>query len=144
MSSALRVLVAEDHEINRGVLHIIFTALGCAVTTVRDGDEALAVLSQRQFDMISLDRHMPGASGPEVAAAVRGQAFLLACTSDASAGLEDFQMVIRKPFCCVDIAQAVVAANAWRRQRHLPKLPQDEQLGFPNAFAPGLRLAGVR
>lgn len=142
MGSALRVLIAEDHEIHRGVLSIIFTALGCSVTVVSDGAEALA--AGGDFDLICLDRHMPGASGPEVAAKLKGKALMVACTSDPSVGLDDFQMVIRKPVCCVDVAQAVNAAQALKRQRNLRRLPQDEQLGWPTALQPRLRVASAR
>lgn len=111
MNSELRVLVADDHEVNRRLLANLFTAFGCSVTTARDGGEALA--AKGEFDLICLDRHMPVLSGPEVATAIGGKAFLVACTSDPSPGLDDFQMVIEKPVQCADIAHAVDRALSW-------------------------------
>ncbi len=38
----------------------------CAVETVYDGAEALSLVAEHTFDIVLLDRHMPGMSGDEV------------------------------------------------------------------------------
>jgi CheY-like chemotaxis protein len=144
MDAPFKVLVAEDHEIQRDVLNIIFTALGCVVTTVCDGAEALAVLAEERFDMVCLDRHMPVVDGPTIVSAIGDSIFTVACTSDPSPGLEGFQMVIRKPFCCVDLAHGVVAARAWSRQKKLATLPlHDGQAAWPAKAYVRLRIPDV-
>jgi CheY-like chemotaxis protein len=114
----LRVLVADDHDVHRALLRTIFECLGCSVTAVSDGLQALQ--AQGPFDVVCLDRHMPECGGVAVAKILRGHAFLIACTSDPSAGLEDFQVVIPKPISCAAITGAVAQARSWRaadRQR---------------------------
>ncbi len=91
----LRVLVADDHEVHRTLLGQAFRALGCVVTTVCDGAAALA--AKGPFDLICLDRHMPGPDGDEVARRLRGQAILVACTSDPSRLDEAFDLCLPKP-----------------------------------------------
>ena len=110
--AALRVLVADDHAVHRTLLRTMFECLGCAVTTVDDGRQALD--AQGPFDLVCLDRHMPECDGVAVARIMRGQAFLVACTSDSSDGLEDFHMIIPKPINCAAITRAVTEARSWR------------------------------
>jgi CheY-like chemotaxis protein len=108
----LRVLVADDHGVYRTLLRTMFECFGCSVTTVSDGLQALE--AQGPFDVVCLDRHMPECGGVAVAKLMRGQAFLIACTSDPSEGLEDFHVVLAKPISCAAITRAVAQARSWR------------------------------
>lgn len=112
MDTQLRVLVADDHPIHRILLQTIFEALGCSVSVVANGAEALA--TDGGFDLVCLDRHMPVMGGPAAAAAMRGAAFMVACTSDPTGDLCDFHLVMPKPVSCEDVARAVAAARRWR------------------------------
>jgi PAS domain S-box-containing protein len=60
---ALRVLAAEDSEINRIVLDAALTGAGHHVTLARDGHEAVRHASAQDFDAILLDVSMPGLNG---------------------------------------------------------------------------------
>ena len=111
-SRPLRVLVADDLDVHRTLLRTMFECFGCVVTTVSDGLQALD--AQGPFDVVCLDRHMPECGGVAVARILRGQAYLVACTSDTGAGLEDFQMVICKPISCAAITRAIAEATTWR------------------------------
>jgi CheY-like chemotaxis protein len=89
---------------------------GCAVTTVQDGFSALAAAQTNRFDLICLDRHMPG-GGRSVAGTLAGAAFLVACTSDPDGHLPEFHLVIPKPLRREDVARAVAGARRWRVRR---------------------------
>ena len=118
MEMTLRVLVADDHCVNRILLKTMFESLGCSVQTADNGAEALALSGP--FDLICLDRHMPVMGGEDVVARLAGDAFVVACTSHTSDIAGCFNMVIDKPIDCRAIAAVVAAARSWR-QTHGPE-----------------------
>jgi two-component system sensor histidine kinase RpfC len=67
----LQVLVADDNPTNREVLGRILERAGHAATLVADGDLALDALEAGKFDVVLLDRNMPGLSGLETLQAIR-------------------------------------------------------------------------
>jgi len=67
----LQVLVADDNPTNRAVLGKILERGGHTVTLVADGDLALDALEAGRFDIVLLDRNMPGLSGLETLQAIR-------------------------------------------------------------------------
>jgi two-component system, sensor histidine kinase RpfC len=67
----LQVLVADDNPTNREVLGKILERGGHSVTRVSDGDLALDAMETGQFDIVLLDRNMPGLSGLETLQAIR-------------------------------------------------------------------------
>jgi CheY-like chemotaxis protein/HPt (histidine-containing phosphotransfer) domain-containing protein len=69
-----RILVVDDNETNRRVLHGQLARLGLESHEVATGDEALSCLheaSRGPWHAVLLDFHMPGHNGLEVAAAIR-------------------------------------------------------------------------
>ncbi len=105
----LRVLLAEDNPITALLARTLLTRAGCAVTTVQDGEEAVAAASAGGFDLILLDIRMPRLDGFEAAVRIRAgggpsaAAPIIALTADAGederahaakAGMDDF---ITKP-----------------------------------------------
>lgn len=68
---SLNVLVAEDSELNYEVLADCLGMGGHEVTWARDGEQALALLKERQFDLVLLDLHMPFIDGLNVLKSVR-------------------------------------------------------------------------
>ncbi|MEM1409432.1 MAG: ATP-binding protein [Pseudomonadota bacterium] len=66
-----RVLVAEDNEVNRMVMHEFLTKWGCETVFAHDGPSTLEALEVDRFDVLLLDKHMPGMGGPEVAVTIR-------------------------------------------------------------------------
>jgi two-component system, NarL family, sensor histidine kinase EvgS len=54
-----RILVAEDHPINRAVIGRQLERLGYAHTTVENGLEALRALAESRYDLLLTDCHMP-------------------------------------------------------------------------------------
>ncbi|MFK7741978.1 MAG: response regulator transcription factor [Planctomycetota bacterium] len=69
MTAAL--LFVEDDPSLRTVLADAFARDGHDVTTAADGDEALATLRTRTFDLLVLDIMLPGPSGLEILRSVR-------------------------------------------------------------------------
>ena len=105
----LRVLLAEDNPINALLARTLLTRAGCVVTTVQDGEEAVAIAGAGVFDLILLDIRMPRLDGFEAAIRIRAgggpsaAAPMIALTADAGeeerahaakAGMDDF---ITKP-----------------------------------------------
>jgi two-component system sensor histidine kinase RpfC len=67
----LRILAADDNPTNREVLGKILERGGHVATIVADGEEALDALERDSFDVVLLDRNMPGMGGMETLRAIR-------------------------------------------------------------------------
>jgi len=67
----LRVLVADDNPTNREVIRRILERGGHGTTVVDDGEQVLHAMERERFDVVLLDRNMPGLSGIEVLQAIR-------------------------------------------------------------------------
>ncbi|MBX9812640.1 MAG: response regulator [Burkholderiales bacterium] len=63
----LRVLVAEDNATNRKIIAQVLEHGGYEVTLASTGTQAVEKLNQAEFDVVILDKYMPGMSGMEVA-----------------------------------------------------------------------------
>jgi signal transduction histidine kinase/CheY-like chemotaxis protein/CHASE2 domain-containing sensor protein len=62
-SSKLRILVAEDNKVNQKVALNQLKNLGYAADLACDGEEVLAKLADRNYDVILMDCHMPRLDG---------------------------------------------------------------------------------
>ena len=71
IASRLRVLVADDHQINRRAFSLMLESAGVEVTTADDGVEALARLAADRFDVILMDLNMPRMGGLEASERLR-------------------------------------------------------------------------
>jgi PAS domain S-box-containing protein len=67
------VLVVEDHPVNQKLMILTLKKLGCQVTAVNNGLEALSVLykDKKQFDIIYMDCHMPLLDGYATSKSIR-------------------------------------------------------------------------
>jgi signal transduction histidine kinase/DNA-binding response OmpR family regulator len=105
-----RILVADDHEVNRFVAVRILESAGYSVVVARNGAEAVSLAQETRFDLILMDVQMPVMDGLEAARKLRAlgdnthQPRIVALTADvmannradcAAAGMDDF---IEKPF----------------------------------------------
>lgn len=68
---AMRVLVVDDHEINRRAIQLILQPLGCDIATAADGLAALAICDKSAFDLIFMDVRMPELDGRETTRRIR-------------------------------------------------------------------------
>ena len=71
---ALRVLVVEDHPVNRLILETWLTGQGHSVFTAENGEIALEMAAGQAFDMIVMDVNMPVMDGLTATRRIRGEA----------------------------------------------------------------------
>ena len=115
-AAPLRILVAEDNEINAQLLERLLARRGHLVRLANNGREALALAEEGVFDLLILDVHMPELDGFQVIRAVRerersagGHLPVIALTARArqddrdrclAAGMDDF---LAKPIQAADL-----------------------------------------
>ena len=93
VSHAPTVLLAEDNTINREVLTEMLESLGCRVTAVQNGAQAVAAVAAHSFDAILMDCQMPILDGQAATVELRSleretarpRTFIIALTADATA-----------------------------------------------------------
>jgi CheY-like chemotaxis protein len=68
---SLKVLAAEDNEVNRLILGALLEPLGVRLSLVVDGAEAVAAFAEEPFDLVLMDVQMPVMNGVEAARAIR-------------------------------------------------------------------------
>jgi CheY-like chemotaxis protein/HPt (histidine-containing phosphotransfer) domain-containing protein len=69
--TGLRVLLAEDNPVNQEVALYMLEILGCHCELAENGRQVLAMLRQRDFDIILMDCQMPEMDGLEAAGEIR-------------------------------------------------------------------------
>ena len=90
--SNMRVLLVDDHPINRQVASLFMRPFNMRIVEAVNGVEALAALEREPFDIVLLDMHMPVMDGPTTIAKIRnsGQPWadmpVVALTADAMSG----------------------------------------------------------
>ena len=72
MSSGLRVLVAEDNEVNQIVIGATLRQLGHSCEIVGNGRDAVARMATEAFDLVLMDIQMPELDGVAAARLIRG------------------------------------------------------------------------
>ncbi|HEY4143685.1 ATP-binding protein [Pinirhizobacter sp.] len=115
-SSSARILVADDNPTNQALIRAQLARLGRTCTVVDDGGQAMDALTNRPWDLVILDVHMPVFDGYTVArqwrereVAIGGHLPIVAMTANAqpeevlrcrSAGMDGF---IAKPAKLADL-----------------------------------------
>src|SRR5713226_6489663 len=117
----MRVLIAEDDDGIRDLLHDLIERQGHAVTVARDGEEAWGLFVQFGADVIISDWLMPRVEGPELCRRVRDHdgpyAYFILLTAlgdqqhhltGRKSGADDY---LAKPFDMEDLAARMVTAE---------------------------------
>ena len=142
----MRVLVAEDDEVLAGVVAVGLRREGMAVDIALDGDDALARLGINQYDVVVLDRDLPGTHGDDICrtlAAERSASRVLMLTAASSVkdrvdgfelGADDY---LAKPF---EFAELIARIRAVGRR---PPTPPAE-LAFGDLRLDPVRRVAVR
>jgi len=141
----MRVLVAEDHERLARAVAAGLRRYGMTVDVALDGDDALARLASSRYEVVVLDRDLPGTHGDEICrslVAERSESRVLMLTAARSIkdrveglglGADDY---LPKPF---DFAELLARVQALGRR---PGVPQREDLAYRGlAINPERRVA---
>ena len=67
----MKVLVADDHLVNRKMMMMLVSALGHQVDLAEDGRRACEMAADGVYDLIFMDIHMPVMDGLEAMTAIR-------------------------------------------------------------------------
>jgi signal transduction histidine kinase/CheY-like chemotaxis protein len=125
--ASLRMLVAEDNEVNRTIASALLARLGLQSDVAEDGQVALDKVRDGRYDLVLMDMRMPRMDGLESTRRIRaltldGQPRIVALTANAfeedrqaclAAGMDGF---LAKPYRLDDLA-ALVADLRARRDR---------------------------
>ena len=71
MLHAPRVLVVDDHVVNRRAIELVLEPLGVDATLAESAEQALDLLSAEVFDAVLMDLYMPGMDGREATRILR-------------------------------------------------------------------------
>ena len=119
LRAGLRVLVAEDNEVNRALMVRQLAKLGVAADAAATGGEAVDAVTARAYDAVLMDFYMPEVDGLQAARAIRalpgerGETPIVAVTAGGTpeeraaclaAGMSEF---LRKPVSSRDLARAI-------------------------------------
>jgi CheY-like chemotaxis protein/HPt (histidine-containing phosphotransfer) domain-containing protein len=96
-SEGPRVLVVDDHPVNREVLVLQLKLLGITADSAASGADALAAWARTRYAAILVDIHMPGMDGHELTRQLRageanrngGRTPIIAVTADVMQGQEE-------------------------------------------------------
>jgi signal transduction histidine kinase/CheY-like chemotaxis protein len=106
----LRVLLADDHPVNRKVVEMILTQADVELTEVEDGAQALQAVRDADFDVILMDMQMPVMDGLTATREIR--------LHEAAMGLPRTPVVM---LTANALAEHIAAAEAAGADRHLAK-----------------------
>jgi len=96
------VLVADDFEANRRTLARNLKMQGHAVTTAENGRQALALLRERQFDLVLLDIVMPEMDGYQVLEQIHADPRLRQIPVVVISAVEEMSSIVR----CIELGAA--------------------------------------
>lgn len=106
----LRVLLADDHPVNRKVVEMILVQADVELTEVEDGAQALQAVRDADFDVILMDMQMPVMDGLTATREIR--------LHEAAMGLPRTPVVM---LTANALAEHIAAAEAAGADRHLAK-----------------------
>ncbi len=131
----LRVLIAEDNDVNQLVARRMLEEVGATVTVVSDGYQALSAIERGPFDLVIMDCQMPGLDGFATTARIReaekttgGHLPIIAVTANSLAGDEEHCLsagmdgYLGKPFSRQQLLRQLVRFT--RNRKRVPVVSQ--------------------
>lgn len=120
-----RILIAEDEDVIRETVSEVLTRAGAITMTADDGNDAITLLHQKEFDLVVTDIKMPHCSGYDVYAAAKAAKSDLPVIMVTGFGYDPDHAIVRaskeglagvlfKPFKVDDLLEAVRTALAPR------------------------------
>jgi signal transduction histidine kinase/DNA-binding response OmpR family regulator/HPt (histidine-containing phosphotransfer) domain-containing protein len=148
---SLRILVAEDAELNRDLIIELLKKRGHVAIGVTDGRRALAALEEHDFDVVLLDEEMPGMTGLQTTAAIRRREaatgkhqIIIGISGHATADDEHrfreagMDAALAKP---VEVKTLYKAVESAAQNLHSPAVPSQPQHATEPAAAAALATA---
>lgn len=126
---AASILVVEDNAVNQLLVVKLLARVGHAASVARDGEQALAMVREENFDVVLMDIQLPGMDGVSVTRHIRNMAGpkaevpVIALTANAmvgdrdryiAAGMDDY---VSKPIDAKELFAAIARQLARRRGR---------------------------
>ncbi len=118
----LKILLAEDNQVNQVVAKKLLSKLGYQIDIVNNGKEAIEKIEELHYDVILMDQHMPEMDGVEATIAIRKkkikQPYIIAVTASVleedkqkcfQAGMDHF---IEKPIKLNYLAKILNSLNS--------------------------------
>lgn len=154
LPQAARILLAEDHDVNRLLVTEMLQRCGQTIVVAHDGEEAVGAVLDAQmrgepFDLVLMDIQMPGCDGYAAARAIRGEGIragdlpIIALTANAfpediaAARDAGMQSHLAKPLV---FAELVAALQRWLPTRIVEEEPVEEDTAeAPPAAEPSTR-----
>ena len=102
-----KILVVDDHPVNKQLLKLILEKKGYNVSTAEDGQEAIKKAEEDNFDLIFMDVQMPILDGYEATKRLRNngtKAPIIACTAGSQENEKEVALsfgmngILSKPF----------------------------------------------
>ncbi|MEL6529534.1 MAG: ATP-binding protein [Pseudomonadota bacterium] len=148
-----RILLAEDHDVNRLLAVEMLERCGQSVAVAHDGNEAIAmviesVMRDDPYDLVLMDIQMPGCDGYEATRAIRNEGIgpetmpIIALTANAfpsdinAARAAGMQGHLAKPIEFSDLARAL---QRWLPTRIVDAESLQESAAPPQQLAPAPR-----
>ncbi len=119
--SKIRVLVAEDDEVNAKAARAILEQLGCLVDVATDGQQAVEHFRDRDYVLVLMDSQMPLMNGIQATALIRampgGQATPIVGTTSGKSHAECLEggmnEVVPKPFLFEKMRYVLARWTGW-------------------------------
>ncbi len=108
--AVIRVLLADDHPVNRKVVEMILTQVNVDLTSVENGAEAVQACRDGDFDIVLMDMQMPVMDGLTATREIR--------LNEAAMGLSRTPIVM---LTANALTEHIAAAEAAGADRHLAK-----------------------
>jgi signal transduction histidine kinase/ActR/RegA family two-component response regulator len=121
LTPALRILVAEDNEINQMVMEHMLVQMGHSCDIVGDGYQALNAVQSTAYDVVVMDAMMPVMDGEQATRAIRqlagplGEIPVVMATANAMSGDREFFLSVgATDYVAKPIEPSDLRAALWR------------------------------